>query len=186
MKTTQAWTWLVAGVLAAGINASYHDGGLQWAHRIADRVVEHGSMAVLALDSGRPDLFLTEARMAMARDESASCRLATALARIQTVITRTSIARSETGFARFETMTAREEAQLVRGEAFRAKAEAYRAKIEAQAAAQAACVRVPVAVVAPVNVRVPVVCPRLRVNIPRPPMIQMDAPVIVSVGSGPV
>ncbi len=52
MKTqmTQAWGWLTAGVLAAGLNASYHDGGLQWAHQVADRV-EHGSAAVLALAS---------------------------------------------------------------------------------------------------------------------------------------
>ena len=45
MKMTQAWGWLVAAVLAAGLNASYHDGGLQWAHQIADRVEQRSTVA---------------------------------------------------------------------------------------------------------------------------------------------
>src|SRR5215469_1149640 len=59
---TQAWGWLGAAVLAAGLNSSYHDGGLQWAHEIADRV-QHNTSAVLALATGRADQFLAEARM---------------------------------------------------------------------------------------------------------------------------
>jgi hypothetical protein len=59
---TQAWGWLAAGVLAAGLNASYHDGGLQWLHQAVDQV-EHGSAAVLALAGGHADLFLAEARL---------------------------------------------------------------------------------------------------------------------------
>ena len=61
MKTTQAWGWLAAGVLAAGLNAAYHDGGLEWAHRIADRV-QHGSAAVVALAGGRADQFVAAGR----------------------------------------------------------------------------------------------------------------------------
>lgn len=64
---TQAWGWLVAAVLAAGLNASYHDGGLEWAHRIAEGV-EHSSNAVLALATGHADRFLAEAQMLGARD----------------------------------------------------------------------------------------------------------------------
>src|SRR5215831_1299560 len=59
---TQAWGWLAAAVLAAGLNSSYHNGGLQWAHEIADRV-QHNTGAVLALATGRADEFLAEARM---------------------------------------------------------------------------------------------------------------------------
>src|SRR5579863_907304 len=80
---TQAMGWLIAGVLAAGLNASYHDGGLQWAHDVANRV-EHGSAAVLALASGNAERFLSEAQMVADRNETASCRLSTALAQIQT------------------------------------------------------------------------------------------------------
>ena len=44
---TQAWGWLAAAVLAAGLNSSYHDGGLQWAHEIVGSV-QHNTGAVLA------------------------------------------------------------------------------------------------------------------------------------------
>jgi hypothetical protein len=59
---TQAWGWLAAAALAAGLNASYHDGGLQWVHQAVDQV-EHGSAAVLALAAGHADQFLAEARL---------------------------------------------------------------------------------------------------------------------------
>jgi hypothetical protein len=58
---TQAWGWLGAAVLAAGLNASYHDGGLEWAHNAVDQI-QHRSAAVLALASGRADQFLAEAK----------------------------------------------------------------------------------------------------------------------------
>src|ERR1700739_2211262 len=82
---TQAWGWLVAAVLAAGLNASYHDGRLEWAHRIAGSA-EHSSNAVLALATGHAARFLAEAQLLGARQEAASCPLSTALARIQTRI----------------------------------------------------------------------------------------------------
>jgi len=182
---TQAWGWLAAAVMAAGLNASYHDGGLDWAHQVADRV-GYNSAAVFALASGRADQFLTEARLASAREETASCRWTTALARVQT-----RVARTENGFARVQAMSAREEAQL-------ARLEANRARIEAQVAAQTARIRIPAAAFSPVaysfsdmkmpDIKIPVVCPRVRVNIPRLPMIRVPAPVVhvETFVSGPV
>jgi len=170
MKTNQAWGWLAAGVLAAGLNARYHDGGLQWAHQIADRV-EHNSTAVLALASGRADQFLAEARSLTARDETASCPLTT-VTRVQSMI-----AQSPTVF---EVMTAREEGQL-------ARLEANRARMEAQIAARTAHIRIAPAAFAPITVKAvsaPVVCPRVRVNIPRPPMIKMPVMPVIHIGSG--
>jgi hypothetical protein len=176
MKTRQAWGWLAAGVLAAGLNASYHDGGLQWAHRVADRV-ENSSAEAVTLASGRVDQFLAEAQVLRARHETTSCRVATMLARVQTMI-----ARSQTGL---ELMSAREEAQ-------RAKSEANRARMEARIAVQTAHFRIATASFAPVELQAmpaPVVCPRVRVNIPKLPMMNMPlAPEIhIEVaGAGPV
>ncbi len=180
MKTqmTQAWGWLTAGVLAAGLNASYHDGGLQWAHQVADRV-EHGSAAVLALASGRADQFLTEARLLTTHDETASCRWATTLARVQTILDQSKIDRSH---ARFDVMSARQEAQL-------AKLEANRARMEAQIAVQTAHLRIATASFAPVafkSIPAPVVCPRIRVSAPRVPMIQPPVIHIETASAGPV
>lgn len=59
---TQAWGWLTAALLAAGLNASYHDGGLRWLHRAVDQM-EHSSAAVVALAAGHTDQFLAEARL---------------------------------------------------------------------------------------------------------------------------
>lgn len=165
MKTNQAWGWLAAGVLAAGLNASYDDGGLQWAHRIADRV-SYQSATALAMASGRASLFLAEARMITARHESTSCPWAAAAARVQS-----RIARSQSQFDRFEAMSAREQAQF-------ASLGANRARMEAQIAAHAARFRVATAVFAPVASRAivaPVVCPRVRVNIPELPLGEMPA-----------
>lgn len=180
MKMTQTWGWLVAGVMAAGLNASYHNGGLQWIHQAAEQA-EHNTRAVLALASGQADQFLTEARLVTASEnenenenaQTPSCPLVTVLARVQT-----RVARTQTGFARVEVMSAREEAALARMEARRARIEARMARFQ-----------MPAVVVNPVSFRTLVDCPRVRVNIPQPPMIRMPAvPAIhVSVaGAGPV
>lgn len=66
--TQQAWGWLAVGVLAAGLNAAYHDGDFAWAHRIADRA-QHVSGAVVALASGHADRFLAEAETLSARND---------------------------------------------------------------------------------------------------------------------
>jgi len=153
MKTNQAWGWLAAGVLAAGLNASYYDGGLQWAHRIADRIGQNSATVVA---SGRAGQFLAEARMLTARNQNASCPLSTAMALVQS-----KIARSEAGF---NVMSAREEAQFARLEASRARIEAQTARI-----------RIPAAAFSPVVVRMTgaSVCPRVRVNVPRMPAMKM-------------
>ena len=181
---TQAWGWLVAAVVAAGLNASYHDGGLEWAHRVADQI-GHNSAAVLALASGRADQFLTEAQLVTAREETASCRWTTTFARVQN-----RVARTENGFAHVQAMSAREEAQLGRLEANRARMEA---RFEAQAARfRAAAALRPVAYSVPdmkmLDMEIPSFCPRVRVNLPRLPMVRIPAPVVhvETFGPGPV
>jgi hypothetical protein len=180
MKMTQAWGWLTAGVLAAGMNASYHNGGLQWAHQVVDQIANHaqyGSAAVLALASGRADQLLSEARLLTVRDKTASCPLSTTLARVQTSIAQTSIARSQ---ARVDVMSAREEAQL-------ARLEADRERMEAQIEAQVAHVRIATSAFAPVDFKsipAPVVCPRVRVNIPRLPRIKMPVMPVIHIETG--
>jgi hypothetical protein len=175
---TQAWGWLIAGVLAAGLNASYHDGGLQWAHELADRV-EHGSAAVVALASGNAERFLAEAQLVSAKNETASCRLSAALARAQA-----RLARSKSRFSRFNTltafndMTARQDAQL-------AWLDGNRDRIQAQVDAQTAHIRIPAVNFRPMVVRLPAVpvCPRIHlnnihVNIPRTPSVHISIPQI--------
>src|SRR5579859_237847 len=148
----QAWGWLATAVLAAGLNASYHDGGLQWAHEIVNRV-KYNSGAVLALATGNADQFVSQARVLTARGESSACPLANALTRVQT-----RIEQPDTEFAQFEMMSARQQAAL-------ARLEANRARIEAQVAR----IRIPAMAFSPVVVPSPRVsiCPRVRVNIPR-------------------
>jgi hypothetical protein len=180
MKTqmTQAWGWLAAGVLAAGLNASYHDGGLQWAHQVADRM-QHDSAAVLALASARADRFLAEARLLTARNETASCRWATMRDRVQSRIGQSMIDRSQAGW---DVMSAHEEAQL-------ARLEANRARMEAQIAAQTAHIRIAMADFDPVAFKAipaPVVCPRIRVNVPRLPMIKAPVIHVGTTSAGPV
>ena len=174
MKMTQAWGWLVAAVVAAGLNASYHNGGLQWAHQIADRVEQRSAVA-LALASGHANRFLTEARLLTARTETASCPLTRTLARVESTIPG-----SETTVERFDVMSAREERQL-------ARLEASRARIEARVAAQTAHIRIATAGFGPIDVRAipaPVVCSRVRVSIPRMPMIKMPVVPEIHVETG--
>lgn len=209
---TQAWGWLTAAVLTAGLNASYHDGGLQWAHRIVDQV-GHNSAAVLALASGRADQFLTEARILTARNETASCRWATTLAQVQTRIagaenafahaekgmadTETGVADAETGFADVENGWADAENGLANVEvmsawqqAHLARLQASRDRIEARMAARAARLHVAATAFNPElmkSLEVPVNCPRVRVHIPRLPMVRVPAPEVhVDMGAGPV
>jgi hypothetical protein len=167
---TQAWGWLATAVLAAGLNSSYHNGGLDWAHQIADRV-QHNGNAVLALATGNADRFLAEAQLASAQN-SHSCPFSAALGAV-----RRSMAPIQSEQEHFDAMTARQEAAL-------ARLEANRARMEAQMA------RLNVANFNPVVVRVPrVVCPRVRVTIPRMPMIKMPTTPVVHVeysGAGPV
>lgn len=181
MKTTQAWGWLIAGVLAAGLNASYHNGGLQWAHQVADRV-EYGSGAVMALASGRTDQFLAEARLLTLQDRSTqeqatqervpSCRFAAAVARV-----RSRIDRSQATVDRMQAMSDRQQARL----------EANRARMEARIAGQMSHLSITTADFAPVALRLmpsPVVCPRVRVSVPRMPRIEIPAIPEIHIDTG--
>jgi hypothetical protein len=160
MKTTQAWGWLAAGVMALGLNGFYHDGGAAWAHRAVNQVmaqVGERTENVMALAAGRADWFTAKAEKVAAQDETASCRLATAMARLQTKIA------SQGGMARLEALSAREEAQW-------ARLEANRARVEAQVA------RVRFAPAVFNTVEIPMTCPRIRVSIPRPPVMRIPSP----------
>ena len=181
MKMTQAWGWLIAGVLASGLNASYHNGGLQWVHQVADRV-EYGSAAAMALASGQADQFLTEARLLAVQDQSTqdqpkqeqqvSCRFATTMARVQNRIDR-----SQATFDRMQAMSERQQARL----------EANRSRMEARIASQMAHVRFTTADFAPVALRAmpaPVVCPRVRVSVPRLPRIEIPAVPVIHIDAG--
>jgi hypothetical protein len=171
MKTKQAWAWLAAGVLAAGLNANYYDGGLAWAHRVRERV-GHSSQAVLALAGEKAAPFFWEARLLTTRPETASCRWATAMARVQATI-----ARSE---ADLDREGAREDAQLARLEVNRARIEARMARLPNPAAA-----------FTPRLVRLTrtSVCPRVRVNVPQRAVLNISPmPVIhiASASAGPI
>ena len=170
---TQAWGWLAAAVLAAGLNSSYHQGGMQWAHEIVDRV-GHNSGAVLALATGRADQFLAEARMLNVERHESQCPLTAAMAQVQS-----SVDQPQFEFDGFQAMSDREQAQL-------ARIEANRARIEAQVQARLARVRFVEANFNPVVVKVPkIACPRVRVNIPRMPRIRVPAPAVHVEFSGP-
>ena len=77
-KTTNAWGWLAAGVLALGVNGFLHDEGAGLARQMAERVASR-SGAVLALASGRADGFLANARSLTGRDQAAACRVQAAV-----------------------------------------------------------------------------------------------------------
>jgi hypothetical protein len=149
MKTTQAWAWLTAGVLALGINGFYHDGGAVWAHRIAARLAEQ-SGAVVEVASLRVHGFIGGANPLAARDQTASCRSTAAMARFQT-----KIARRQATMAHFEAISGRQEAGFARVEANRARIEAQVARVR----------MVPVAFGRVMDIVES--CPRVRVDVPR-------------------
>jgi hypothetical protein len=170
---TQAWGWLAAAVLAAGVNSSYHEGGMQWAHEIVDRV-GHNTGAVLALATGRADQFLAEARTLNVERHGSQCPLTAAMAQVQSAVDQ-----SQSEFAGFQAMSDREQAQL-------ARIEANRARIEAHVQAKLARVRFVEANFNRVVVKVPeITCPRVRVSIPRIPRINVPAPTVHVEYSGP-
>lgn len=171
---TQAWGWLTAAVLAAGLNASYHDGGLTWAHRIADQV-GHNLSAVAALASGNAQEFLIEARQIATDNETPSCRFDHAVAHVET-----KVAESQAQFDRFEAMSAREQARF-------ARLEANRARMQAKLAENASRFHFSMVDFNPADfatIETPR-CPHLRVNVPRIPAIKIPSPSIHVEISGP-
>jgi hypothetical protein len=168
--TTQAWTWLTAGVLALGLNGIYQDGGAAWAHRIANRVADR--TGVLALATGRADLLMERAQVVAVKQQTQSCRLATAMARMQT-----KMARTQGRFDRFQAMSEREQAALADFEANRAKFETDLARVRVVSSS----FTIPEIRIA----NMPVVCPRVRVNIP-PPIVKIPVVHVRTAGAGPV
>jgi hypothetical protein len=130
MKSTQAWGWLAAGVLALGLNGVYHDAGAGVLHRAFDRVVgrvAHRTELVLALASGRAEWFM--AKTAVAQNEIPSPRWQGAVADVQS-----KVAQAQSGCARLQVLSAKEEAREARREAELARLEANRERIEARLA----------------------------------------------------
>lgn len=187
---TKAWGWLTAAVLAAGLNSSYHNGGLQWAHEIADRV-EHNTGAVLALATGRADQFLAEARMLNAdrtiesamNTEAPQCPFSTTTSDLQNSFDQAQ-EQFQFKFDRVQALSDREQARLER-------LAAKRARIENQVRAKLAHIRIPEANFAPVVVRIPEVrvpeidCQRVRVNVHRMQKIKVPSPEVRVEYSGP-
>jgi hypothetical protein len=180
MKTTQAWAWLAAGVLALGLNGFYQDGGAAWAHRIAERVggtVADRSSNLLAIASDQVDRALERVSLVASREKSPACRLAPKVASLQYPFVRTEE-------VQFDEMTAREERQLARLEAGRARMQAQLARVRAEPVAfnipniQIACPRVRVSVP---RVRIP------QVSIPAVPRVRVEVPAVkVEMGEGPI
>jgi hypothetical protein len=161
---TQAWAWLVAGVVALGLNGFYQDGGFDWAHQVADRI-ESRSGAVLALATGRADQFYVEAKMVMPPEGPTPCDWSRAMARAQM-----RMARAQVKVDNWQAVSDRQEAQ-------RARVEATRDRIEAQVAAETARIRIPAVTLNPVAFKAMQIeaCPRVHVNMPRITRVSMPA-----------
>jgi hypothetical protein len=182
---TQAWGWLAAAVLAAGLNASYHDGGLEWAHVAANRM-EHSSAAVMALARGHVGQFLAEARlvsepasdgvisdrtipgeMIAERVQTSSCPWATAIARAQM-----RVSRAEARIARAQAISDRQQAEL---EQFEANRERLQARIEAETG-RLRSITVNPAVMR--SLELSNRCQRVHVSIPRVPEVHISVPEV--------
>jgi len=164
--------------MAAGLNASYHNGDLQCVHRVAEKA-KHTTLGVLALATGRADQFLMQAEI-LAAHEQADSRLAMAPLQNESAII-------EASAARLEVLNARKDLQ-------RARIEAQQARIQGRLAAQTARFQIAQAKLnrvfnplpADFNPMKTVSCPRVRINIPQLsgaqiPAIHVDAP-----GIGPI
>jgi hypothetical protein len=174
---TQAWGWLMAAVLAAGLNAHYHDGGLEWAHQIIGEV-DHNAAAVLALASGNADQFLIQARHVVAHNETPSCPFEAALAQVES-----RMAESQAEFDSYDAMSARQQARL-------ARLEANRERVQARLAAEASRFHFAMVDFNPADFSTIKTssCPRVRVKVPRVPMVNVPSPMVhVDVpGPGPI
>jgi len=164
----QTWGWLAAGVLAMALNSVYHDGGVELATRIMDRVAA-GAQSITAVASDRAQQLVERAGLVAFRVEAASCQLRTAIARFQAL-------EQPRAVQTFDVMTARQEAQLSKLDASRARMEAQLAHLQVASAALAAP-------------RVRVICPEVHVRVPRihVPAVRIPAPIVrVNMGAGPV
>ena len=169
MKTTQAWVWLTAGVIALGLNGIYQDGGARRAPRFVEQAFYRAATVVEPLFGG-VEQALADAQMVAARSQTTNCSLNEALARLQATA-----AHSHAGIARVKALSARQEAQCARFEANRARIEA------AVARAQISLMDLPVGFDTP---QIHVTCPRVHVITPRLPMIKPGR--IAGSGTGPI
>ncbi|HEY1679695.1 MAG TPA: hypothetical protein VGG04_18405 [Candidatus Sulfotelmatobacter sp.] len=195
----QALGWLAAGVLAAGLNSSYHNGGLEWAHQIADQV-SHETNTVFALATGNADRLYAETRLRQVRmarvgeENSSPCRFSLAMAKLQPAVPFSQVA-----LAQFERVSDQEQAQADRLAARRARMQAQFERVEVPEidvpeiqvpevqvpafrvseirvpAVRVPAIHIPAVHVQPVVVNVPnvLVCPRVRVSIPRIPEVKV-------------
>jgi limonene-1,2-epoxide hydrolase len=180
MKTTQAWAWLTAGVLALGLNGIYRDGAAPWVHRVIEQATFRAATALAPLAT-QVQQFLDQVQMVAAGTDTTDRRIATGMARLQA-----SAARAQSGIARVEAMSARRQAQCARWEA-------NRARIAAQAA-RAHFANMELEDLEPIDVEVPeihVSCPRVHVAVPRvhvvvPHVRVMNPEHVDAPGAGPV
>lgn len=78
MASEKAWYWLVAGVLALGLNGAYQDGQFGWVHGIADR-----SMDMVDRASMRGQNLVTAAEMMLGHNPEVAGWTGTVLHRMQ-------------------------------------------------------------------------------------------------------
>jgi hypothetical protein len=94
MRSDKAWYWLVAGVVALGLNGAYQDGQLGWAHVVADRAIAAVERATL-----RGQHFLAIAEVMLGRNTDTFSdsfgRTETALERVQNRIVCDRVARAQ-------------------------------------------------------------------------------------------
>lgn len=168
IRSTQAWGWLTAGVLALGLNGIYQDSGAAWVHRSIAEIAAHveaRTAPVLALAAGRAEWFLARTQSTGAQGEAASCRLQSAVARVQG-----RVAHAQSGMARYEAMSARREAAMARVEERMARVEADRARIEARMAER---MRITPALFQ--DGETSIECPRVRVRVPH---VDVNVPTV--------
>ena len=156
-KSTNAWGWLAAGVLALGVNGFLHDEGANLFRRAADGMVAQ-SEAVMALATGQADQFLAQAQVVAARNRAQRCPLDAAVARMRSRVA------ERAQFAQFESMRAQQESQMVWLDVQKNQMEAQMAQFQFDTAD----LNVP---------EVHVICPRMRVSIPQP-KLRIPAPVV--------
>jgi hypothetical protein len=187
---TQAMGWLAMAVVAAGMNASYHQGGMRWAHQIVNQV-GYRTSAVIALATGNAEQFLAEAQLAkaqvvneqvQARNEVSSCPFERTLTRVQNRIARSQERFDHFRFEHFNdrfndrfqaAMSAREAQERAQVEVQAARMEAQRDRIEAQLAK----IHIPAVAVNAVVAPTPKldICPRIRVSVPQIPEIKVPS-----------
>lgn len=155
--------------MALGLNGFYQDGGFVCAHRVASQL-ESRSAAVLALASGEAEQFVAEARRVASRDETTAADFVTPLARSEE-----KIARTESEFDHWEAASDRQQAQFVRLEARQERIRAIKARLTCR---RIQTVEAEPAVFKFVRIQA---CPRVHVNIPRMPAVNVPRIDIPSV-----